>query len=117
LPLTLVGLVLALLAHLSGASTRWSDGVVEVVGGWLPRLFSRMRLCAITIGHVALFGTPDDHRITRAHERIHVRQCERWGVAFPFAYVIASGIAFAHGRDPYRDNVFEREAFALAPTE
>ncbi len=46
-----------------------------------------------------------------SHERIHVRQVERWGPLFLPAYVLASVVAQARGLDAYRDNPFEREAF------
>ncbi len=120
-PVTAVGLAIALLARLTGARLARADGVLEVVGGLLPRVLSfgrrTSRVCAITLGHVVLSGTEDDLRSARAHEHVHVRQCERWGVAFPFAYLIASGLALARGRDPYLENAFEREAFSLAPLE
>lgn len=120
-PVTAVGLVLAALARVTGARAARVDGVIEVAGGILPRVFSAgkrtSRICAITLGHVVLSATERDLESARAHERVHVRQCERWGVAFPFAYVIASGIALVRGHDPYRGNAFEREAFDLAPVE
>jgi hypothetical protein len=47
----------------------------------------------------------------RAHERVHVRQCERWGIFFLPAYLGGSLWAAMRGGDPYRDNPFEREAF------
>ena len=50
---------------------------------------------------------------TRSHERVHVRQYERWGPLFIPLYLSASAWALASGRDPYRDNRFEREAMDL----
>ena len=47
---------------------------------------------------------------TRAHERVHVRQCETWGPLFFAAYGIAALLARVRGGHAYRDNVFEREA-------
>jgi hypothetical protein len=49
---------------------------------------------------------------TRAHERAHVRQFERWGVLLLVLYPLAGVLAWARGGHPYRDNVFEREARA-----
>jgi len=119
LPVTIVGLAVAGIARLSGARASLDGGTLEIVGGHLPRVLSpdsrSSRLCAIALGHVVLFATEDDRRSARAHERVHVRQCERWGVLFPFAYLAASAIAFLRGRDAYRGNAFEREAFDLAP--
>jgi hypothetical protein len=44
---------------------------------------------------------------------VHVRQYERWGVLFFPLYAASSLWQLARGRDPYRDNRFEREAFRL----
>ena len=52
---------------------------------------------------------------TRAHERVHVRQCERWGPLFLPAYGLASLLAWWRGHDAYRENRFEREAYRVAP--
>ena len=48
--------------------------------------------------------------ITRAHERVHVRQYEWWGPLFVPAYLLAGLWALIHGGHPYFDNRFEREA-------
>jgi hypothetical protein len=69
---------------------------------------------AMTLGHVVLARDPCLADLTRAHERIHVRQAERWGPLFLPAYGVASLIALLRGRRPYRDNRFEREAYAQA---
>ena len=50
----------------------------------------------------------------RAHERVHVRQYERLGALFFPLYVGSSLVQWLRGRDPYFDNHFEREAYALA---
>ena len=39
-------------------------------------------------------------------------QYERWGPLFLLAYPAASAWAWLRGRRPYRDNAFERPAFA-----
>jgi hypothetical protein len=49
----------------------------------------------------------------RAHERVHVRQCERWGPLFLPAYLVAGAWQWARGRNAYRDNPFEVEASRL----
>jgi hypothetical protein len=51
----------------------------------------------------------------RTHELVHVRQYERWGPLFVPAYLASSAIIWLRGGDPYRDNPFEREAYAVAP--
>jgi hypothetical protein len=68
----------------------------------------------MTLGHVVLARDSDLLLVTRAHERIHVRQCECWGPLFIPAYVAASLWAWVTGRRPYKDNFFERQAFQLA---
>ena len=66
----------------------------------------------MTLGHVVLGRDLMALNFSRAHERIHVRQCERWGPLFLPAYLLASAWLWLRGRDPYLDNPFEREAYA-----
>ena len=115
-PATVVGLVLAAFAACAGATVRRVDGVIEVAGGRLRGIMAllpaRARFAAITFGHV-IIGT--DHSVlhlVRSHERVHVRQYERWGVLFFVLYAASSLVQVLRGRDVYRDNCFEREAFA-----
>jgi len=116
LPLTAVGLVLALLVVLAGGRARVVQGVLEV-HGWLSRL--GLRYCtllrggasAITVGHVVIGRDESSLELTRPHERVHVRQCERWGPLFVPAYVLAGLLMLIRGKHLYRDNPFEREAF------
>ena len=117
-PATLVGLVIAGAALAAGARARVVDGVVEVGGGACGRALVRwprvLRFQAITFGHVILGR---DHAVLarlRDHERVHVRQYERWGPLFLPLYAAASAWALLRGRDPYRDNRFEAEAFRVA---
>jgi len=115
MPVTLPALLFALVARLSGARLRWQAGVLEVSDGVLPWLLARvyppMPIAAITFGHVVLAQRAADLERTRVHERVHVRQYERWGGLFPFLYLGASLVALLRGGDPYRDNRFEQEAF------
>jgi hypothetical protein len=94
---------------------RLVSGVVEVTGGLLSRILSRLlpgvSIAAITLGHVVLAQNEGDVEEWRAHERVHVAQWARWGVLFPFAYLGASLVARLRGHDPYLENAFEREAF------
>ena len=116
LPTTLLGILLASLAVVGGR-VRVVAGVIEAHGPWLRWT---LRACvplhggaaAITFGHVVL--AQDQHALdtTRAHERVHVRQYERWGPLFLPAYVAASIFAIVTGGHYYFDNAFEREAFA-----
>jgi hypothetical protein len=113
LPTTLIGLALASTA-VFGGHMRVSGGVVEAWGGalrWLLRAWPP-GAAAMALGHVILAMTEGDLERHRGHERVHVRQCERWGPLFLPAYVLSSLWAWARGRDPYLENRFEREAFA-----
>jgi hypothetical protein len=103
------------LALLTGGSARIRSGVLEIEGGALSALLSRalpgFPISAITLGHVVLAADAVEHARCRAHERVHVRQYERWGVVFPALYLAASVAAILRGGSAYRDNAFEREAF------
>ena len=118
LPTTFVGLLflpLVLLSRRGGAQV--VDGVLELYGG--PVAFA-LRHCtllrggasAMTLGHVVLGRDRRLLDLTRAHERVHVRQCERWGPLFIPAYLLASVLVLLRGGRPYEDNPFEREAYA-----
>jgi hypothetical protein len=80
----------------------------------LPFLLSRLNIDAMAIGHV-VFGRNRDSLIRcRNHERVHVRQYERWGPLFPVLYLLSSAAALLRGLHPYRDNRFEQEAFRVS---
>jgi len=66
----------------------------------------------MTLGHSILGRNRDALAIARDHEQVHVRQYECWGPLFIPAYLGCSGLMWIRGRDPYRDNPFEVEAFA-----
>jgi len=121
LPTTLVGVPLLLAALLSGGGVRCVNGVLEVHGGlaavYLRRvvgLFLKGGASAMTLGHIVLGLNTAALDATRFHERIHVRQCERWGPFFIPAYLGASLVQLARGRRAYRDNPFERQAYSAA---
>ncbi|MGH8454734.1 MAG: hypothetical protein ACRESW_09305 [Nevskiales bacterium] len=119
-PATLVGLILASIAGVLGAKAAMSDGIIEVAGGRLGRCLSRLpgalRFHAITFGHV-IIGI-DHVAITgcRAHEQVHVRQYERWGLLFFPLYLGSSLWQFLRGRSPYWDNHFEQQAYRECAT-
>ena len=89
-------------------------GVVEIHGPRVAAVLHRMFVpaLALTLGH-AVFGQ-NQHALefTRDHERVHVRQYERWGIFFLPAYLLASLYLYLRGRDFYRENPFEIEAYA-----
>jgi hypothetical protein len=118
-PTTTVGLLFVAPTLLSGGCIEWIDGVLELHGRAVG-LFLRYVVplpggaSAMTLGHVVLGLDRATLARTRAHERVHVRQCERWGPLFLPAYGIASLIALARRGDAYRDNAFEREAYHIS---
>lgn len=122
LPVTLLGMLVAFIARGSGGTLLRVDGVLEVAGGWPAWVLRRgLPFCgavaAITLGHVVVGVSLDALTATRGHERAHVRQFERWGVLLLLLYPLAGLLAWVRGGDPYRDNLFEREARAAAAPE
>jgi uncharacterized membrane protein len=122
-PNTLLGMIFAVPAwiRISGSAT-WVQGVLEIHGG-IATVFLK-RVCglwlsggaaAMTLGHVVIGVDRAALVCTRAHERVHVRQYEQWGPLFLPAYGFASLVAWLRGRDGYRGNCFEREAYSHAP--
>src|SRR4051812_33669249 len=113
-PYTCAGLLLGLVVIAFGGTAHIRSGVLEFAGGAMGRWIGRSRcpFGAVTIGHVVLGSSHGLLERVRAHEQVHVRQYERWGVLFIPAYVLASVIALIRGGHYYEDNVFEREAFA-----
>ncbi|MDZ4658665.1 MAG: hypothetical protein SH868_13900 [Bythopirellula sp.] len=115
-PASCIGLLPVPLTLLQGGSIKVVRGVIEVYGGIITRLLRRGLPwvgsgAAITFGHVVWGCDQSCLDSTRDHERVHVRQYERWGPFFIPLYLAASAIAAWNGLDPYRDNPFEREAF------
>jgi hypothetical protein len=115
LPTSALGLVFLPDALISGEA-RWVDGVLELHGR-LTRLFlTHFTLLgsgasAMTLGHVVLARDAQLLDLTRDHERVHVRQCERWGPLFIPAYLVMALVTKCRGLRAYEDNPFEREAF------
>jgi hypothetical protein len=130
LPVSLVAIVLLPLALRWPLPQRWrarwaiNDGVLEIQspalnwflrGAWFRALAGGSGFAAATIGHVIIGRDQQCLDACRAHEHTHVRQCERWGPLFPFAYVIAGLHAAWKARSLrayYWDNPFEVEARA-----
>jgi len=117
-PTSLLGLVFLPDALLSGEA-KWVDGVLELHGR-LTRFF--LRRCtllkggasAMTLGHVVIARDAELLEQTREHERVHVRQCERWGPLFIPAYLLMSVVMKCRGKNAYMDNPFEKEAYEKA---
>jgi hypothetical protein len=104
-PNSLLGLLLAL----GGRHWHWREGVLEVSGAWLPRLCGR-HVEAVTLGHIILARHPDCLTRWREHERVHVRQYERYGPLFLPAYFGLAAYTYLRGGHPYRDHPLERQA-------
>jgi uncharacterized protein (DUF2062 family) len=111
-----------MLAGLWRGHVRCVDGVLEAHGPTLAWLLSRFTLvpggaAALTLGHVVIGRDSRSLEVTRAHERVHVRQCEAWGPLFVPAYLAASLWAVLRGRHIYFANRFELEAFDATDLE
>lgn len=115
-PYTLLGLIIGGLGLLTGGRVQVRQGAVEFYEGgvkWFVRhLPPGPATLAFTLGHTVLAQTAAALDISRSHERVHVRQFERWGLLMGPAYLGCSLVLWLRGRDAYRDNPFEREAFA-----
>lgn len=118
-PYSLLGLAIGLLGMLGGGKGRVRDGAIEFYGGgtqwFVRRLPPGIHTAGFTLGHVILGQTAEGLDYVAAHERIHVRQFERWGPLMGPAYLLASVWMWCIGRDYYRDNPFEVEAYREAP--
>ena len=117
-PASTLGVILGAIGSTRGGRMAIHAGVLEIHGPLLAWGLGRLTLVdggadAITFGHVVLARDAAALRATRSHERVHVRQYERWGPLFIPLYLSASAWALAAGRHPYWDNPFEREAWAL----
>lgn len=115
-PNTLLGAMAGILVLGFGGRVRLVQGVAEFHGGLVGRFFAALpagyRFSAMTLGHVILGISPAALEAVRSHEHVHVRQCERWGPLFLPAYGLSSLWQLLRGRRVYRDNYFERQAFA-----
>ncbi len=113
-PASVVGLMVGLLGLATGGGVQRVGAVLEFHGGAIAWLLQRGFLvpaAAMTLGHVVVGQTQFDLECCREHELVHVRQYQRWGPFFIPAYLLASLWLWLRGRDPYRDNPFEREAY------
>lgn len=118
LPWTFVGLCVGVLGLATGGGVRREGRTLEFWGGlvaWFLRTFPLVQgASAVTFGHVVLGRDTACLQSCRQHEQVHVRQYERWGVMFVPAYLFHWCRLWIQGRDPYRENPFEQEAFSKA---
>jgi hypothetical protein len=114
-PVSAAALPFVALALATGGRARRRSGVLEAWGGALRPILTKANpafpISAITFGHVVLGAAEGVLENCRAHERVHVRQYERWGPLFPVLYLVSSAAALLRGRGAYAGNVFERQAF------
>jgi len=114
-PNSLIGLVFLPIARFRDGGFEIVDGVLELHGpliAWILRHCVPIRggAAAVTLGHVVLGRDRHSLSVTRTHERVHVRQYERWGPAFIPAYLLAATWGLATRAGVYHGNVFERAA-------
>ncbi len=109
-PNTLLGASLGAIGLLMGARVQFRRGVLEFYGGGVRWGLARFAT-AITFGHTILGLDEDSLDRCREHEHVHVRQYERWGPFFLPAYVLCWFVLRVRGRDGYRENPFERQAY------
>lgn len=114
LPLTLVGLLLALPVLACGGEVRLVRSTRAPALLFSGRAADYMlerhpfgAMCAMAIGHVVIAERSSLTRRILTHELAHVRQAACWGILFPFVYLGASGWALLRGQDAYWNNVFE----------
>lgn len=116
-PNSLLGIAIGLLSTLLGGRMRLKQGALECYDGLTRQLVRRLptgpATAGITLGHVILGQTAEGLDAVANHERVHVRQYERWGPLFIPAYFFLSARAWYRGQDPYRDNPFEVEAYRV----
>jgi hypothetical protein len=118
-PATVLGLVLGSLALATGGRVQRRGGTLEFYGGLLAPILAKMPggpcIMAMTLGHAIVGRDAVALDCARTHELVHVRQYERWGPLFLPAYLACSAVIWCRGGNAYRDNPFERQAYAIAP--
>lgn len=110
-PVTAVGLLLAVVAVVSGGSAHLRAGVVEVSDGLVGWLLRGNRIwrggAAMALGHVILARDADCLEQSRPHELLHVRQFERWGPLLVPVYWLVCAWLWSRGCHPYLDHPLE----------
>lgn len=117
-PNSLLGLLVGTVGLAAGGRVQVRRGCLEFYGGLVAWLLCKTPTgpgtLAMTLGHTILGQTKSDLEIARDHEHVHVHQYERWGPFFIPAYLGCSAYLWLRGRDAYRDNPFEVEAYSIA---
>lgn len=108
LPFTLTGVVALVLSgpyHFKFIKNPYAL-VFRVKSFWWGFNFLK-HVRGLTIGHIILL-TPKELKNDLEHEIIHVEQCDRYPVIFPFMYL------YERLKKGYRQNRFEDEAYTLS---
>jgi hypothetical protein len=118
-PYSLLGLCIGGWGLLWGGQWKFRAGAIEFYAGTTAAFVRRLppgpTTAGFTLGHVILGQTAEGLERVGQHERVHVRQFERWGPLMGPAYLGASAWLWLCGKDAYRDNPFEIEAYREAP--
>lgn len=112
-PNSLFGMSIGLLGLATGGGMRRVGPTWEFHGRAIRWLLTHLpiRACAMTLGHVIIGQDPGNLERYRLHEWVHVRQYERWGPFFIPAYLLCAAWLWLRGKNFYRDNPFEVEAY------
>ena len=113
-PNSLLGLTVGVIGLCFGGGVSVHRGCLEFHGGLSKLILSRLGVVGMTLGHTILGQTKLDLEQVRDHEQVHVRQYEILGPLFIPAYLGCSVWLWFRGRDPYRDNPFETQAYDLS---
>ena len=113
LPNTLIGLVAGGMGLCCGGGVQMREGCLEFYGGPVDWLLGKWNVFAMTLGHTILCRKREGLDIVRRHEQVHVHQFERWGPFFLPAYLGCSAWLWLTGKDFYRGNPFEVEAYDI----
>lgn len=115
LPATLAGFVVAALgkADFVDSDDEWCFHFVAREGGACWKFFEAYGMAAFTVGAVIVYKIDGYRRFPELvrHEREHFYQARRWGIFMMPAYYLHSLWLYFKGRDPYRENWFEVQAY------
>ncbi|MFN7291828.1 MAG: hypothetical protein ACK5T6_14660 [Pirellula sp.] len=114
-PWTILGLLVGLICKPHGVEFAKQRGTLGIFGPGVASLLRKVPIAggakAMTLGHCILAVDRESWRETFSHEWIHVKQYQWFGPLFVPAYFIESAWQWVRGRDPYRDNRFEKQAY------
>lgn len=113
-PYTLLGVAVGVIGLCFGGGVSVHRGCLEFHGGLSKAILSRLGVVGMTLGHTILGQNQLGLERARDHEQVHVRQYEILGPLFVPAYLGCSLWLWLRGRDPYRDNPFEVQAYDLS---